>query len=218
MADLSKPFIGLNIRPLLQSCESQGPQHFHLFLELPFEIREMIWKFSLPSTRSIRVRLLVLEDRPLNLFYHRNKSLRVLDVEFSYEDHDLIMALQTSKESRQAALLVYRCLVTSGRTIYFCPNRDTLQFAGFETVFETLVSNAWRPASIMQLLMGMCNLEASRFADSSTTVEWSEPVLKRFGYITMERSLNGQAPLDEERRNRYVPSNVHPIQYTKSAT
>jgi hypothetical protein len=119
------------------------------------------------------------------------------------------VALQTSTESRQAALLVYRCIVTGGRTIYFSLDRDTLLFAGFETVFETLVSNAWRPGHIAQLLINTCDLEASQFADSSTTIEWSEPILEKLGYIKREQSLSGQAPPDQERRSRYTSSNIH---------
>jgi hypothetical protein len=61
-------------------------------------------------------------------------------------------------------------------------------------VFETLVSHGSRPASIARVLMNIYGREASQFADSSTNVEWWEPVLERLGYITREPSLSGQAP------------------------
>jgi hypothetical protein len=75
-------------------------------------------------------------------------------------------------------------------------------------MFETLVLHGSRPASIARLLVNICEREASQFADSSTNVEWWEPVLERLGYITREPSLNGQAPPDQERTNRYTPSNI----------
>jgi hypothetical protein len=51
--------------------------------------------------------------------------------------------------------------------------------------------------------MNIYEREASQFADSSTNVEWWEPVLERLGYITREPSLSGQAPPYQERTNRY---------------
>jgi hypothetical protein len=78
-------------------------------------------------------------------------------------------------------------------------------------VFKALVSNACRPTEIAQLLMNTCDLEASRFADSSTTIEWSEPILEKLGYIKREQSFCRHAPLDQERRKRYAPSNTYPI-------
>jgi hypothetical protein len=80
-------------------------------------------------------------------------------------------------------------------------------------VLGTLVSHGLRPASIAQLFMNICELEANRFADSSTNVEWWEPVLERLGYITREPSLSGQAPPHQERTNRYTPSNIPHIIY-----
>jgi hypothetical protein len=84
---------------LLQPCGSQGPRHFHLFTELPFEIRQMIWKFSLPAARSIRVHPLVPEDRSLGLLDHSNKRVGVLDVGFSYEDNDSIACTRELPEN-----------------------------------------------------------------------------------------------------------------------
>jgi hypothetical protein len=71
------------------------------------------------------------------------------------------VALRTSRESRQAALSAYRPRVTRWGIIYFCPDRDTVLFVGFETVFETLVSHRSRLASIAQLLINTCEREAS---------------------------------------------------------
>jgi hypothetical protein len=161
--------------------------------------------YSFPGARLIRVHLAL---EALSWTYHNSKSPEVLDVEFSYEDSDPIAALRTSRESRQAALSFYRPRVTGSGIICFCPDRDTVLFAGFETVFETLVLYGSRPASIAQLLMNICEREASQFADSSTNVEWWEPVLERLGYITRELSLSGQAPPDQKRTNRYTPLNI----------
>jgi hypothetical protein len=72
--------------------------------------------FSFPGAHSIRVRLAL---EALSWTYHDSKSLEVLDVEFSYEDSDPIAALRTSRESRQAALSVYRPRVTGWGIIYF---------------------------------------------------------------------------------------------------
>ena len=83
--------------------------------------------------------------------------------------------------------------------VYFCPDRDTVLFAGF----EMLVSQGSRPA-IARLLLNVCERGVSQFADSSTNVEWREPVLERLGYITRESSLSGQAPPDQEKTNRYI--------------
>jgi hypothetical protein len=209
MADLENLFTRLDIQPpLLQPCVSQGPQHFHPFTKLPFEIRKMIWKFTFPDARSIRVRPLVPDDRFLCLLDHSNNRVGVLDVGFSYKDNDPIVALRTVRESRQAAQSVYRCLVKNGQTIYFCPDRDTLLFAGFEKVAETLVLNAWRPASIAQLLRNTCDREASPFADTSTIIQWSGPVLARSANIKSEPSLGRQAPLHQERRDKYAPLHI----------
>ncbi len=179
-------------------------QYFHRFPELPFEIRQMIWMFSFPRARSVRVRLAAL-----NWFYHNGKSPEVRDVKFSHEESDPIVALWTCRESRQAVLSVYRHRVARGKTIYFCPDRDTILFAGFEPIFETLVSQGSRPAFIARLLVNLCERGASQFADSSTNVEWREPVLERLGYITREPSLSGQAP-DQEKPNRYT-TRIYPI-------
>jgi hypothetical protein len=180
-------------------------QHFYLFPGLPFEIRELIWIFSLPGARSIRARLAL---EALSWIYHNGKSPEVLDVKFSYEESGPIPALWTSRESRQVALSAYRPRVAGWKTIYFCPDRDTVLFAGFETMFKTLLSHGSRPASIAQLLVNICEREASQFADSSTNVEWWEPVLDRLGYITREPSLSGQTPPDQEKTNRYTTSNM----------
>jgi hypothetical protein len=74
MDGLNSLSIKLDIRPPpLQVRESQGPQNFHRFPDLPFEIRETIWKFSFPDTRSIRVYPIVPKDNHLLLLVYRNK-------------------------------------------------------------------------------------------------------------------------------------------------
>lgn len=165
-------------RPL-QTRESQGPQDFHRFPKLPPEIREMIWTFSFPGTRSIRVRPLVPEGRPVHLLNHDNKPQRV-DVRFSYEDNNgPIIALKISKESRKAALSVYHCFVGGGRKIYFCPNRDTLLFEGLRAVFWKLLRAGESARSVLRLLTNTCDHEATQlagqFAYSSPTIEWLAP-------------------------------------------
>jgi hypothetical protein len=164
-------------RPPLQACESQGPRDFHRFSELPLEIREMIWTFSFPGARSIRVRPTMPKDGRLPLLSYRKKPQRVL-VKFSYEDNNPIAALHTSRESRKAALSalsVGRGLIKNG--IYFCPDRDTLLFTGLEAMFQTLLSCAGRPPSIVRLLTNTLDYEASQLAGqcarSSTTIKWS---------------------------------------------
>jgi hypothetical protein len=82
---------------------------------------------------------------------------------------------------------------------------------GFETMFKALISNAYRPTEITQLLINTCDLKASRFTDSSTTIEWSEPILEKLGYIKREQLFCRYTPLYQERRKRYIPSNIYPI-------
>jgi hypothetical protein len=63
MDGLNSLSIKLDIRPPpLQISKSQGPQNFHQFPELPSEIREKIWKYSFPDTRSIRVYPIMPKD------------------------------------------------------------------------------------------------------------------------------------------------------------
>jgi hypothetical protein len=107
MHGLNSLLIKLDIRPPpLQVRKSQGPQNFHRFPDLLFEIREKIWKFSFPDTRSIRVRPIVLKDNHLPLLVHRNKPQRAF-IKFSYKNNNPIVALKTSGESRKTALSVY---------------------------------------------------------------------------------------------------------------
>ncbi|KAF8847688.1 hypothetical protein BDZ45DRAFT_811400 [Acephala macrosclerotiorum] len=169
----------LQARPPLQACESQGPRDFHRFSELPLEIREMIWTFSFPGARSIRVRPTLPKDGLLPLHSDCNKPQRLL-VKFSYEDNNPIAALQTSGESRKAALSVYRGFIENG--IYFRPDRDTLLFTGLEEMFQTLLFGGARPHSIVRLLTNTLDYEASQLAGqcarSPTTIKWSAPFLE----------------------------------------
>jgi len=64
----------LQARPPLQACESQGLRDFHQFSELPLEIRQIIWTFSLPGARSIRVRPIVPKDGLLLLLLRGQQS------------------------------------------------------------------------------------------------------------------------------------------------
>jgi len=74
MYGLNSLLIKLDIRPPpLQVHKPQGPQNFHLFLKLPREIREKIWKLSFSDSRSIRVHPIVLKDGHLALPVRGNK-------------------------------------------------------------------------------------------------------------------------------------------------
>jgi hypothetical protein len=171
MDGLNSPLIKLDIRPPpLQVRESQGPQNFHQFPKLPPEIREKIWKFSFPDARSIRVCPYIPKDGDPPLLVDVDEPRKVL-VEFSYEDDNPIVALKTSRESREIALSVYRSFGKGGRIIYFCPDRNTLLFAGLEEVFFMLVLAGDRPGSVIQLLRNTFDYKASQFADSSTTIK-----------------------------------------------
>jgi hypothetical protein len=205
MDGLNSLLIKLDIRPPpFQVRESQGSQNFHQFPELPPEIREKIWKFSFPDARSIRVCPIVPKDGHLSLPVHGNKPQRVL-VKFSYEDDNPIMALKTSRESRGIALSVYKCFIEhprglelegdeedldlplGGKITYFCPDRDTLLFAGLEEVFMMLLLSGERPGSVTQLLTNTFDHEASQitdqFADSSTTIKWSSILENTTSYV-----------------------------------
>jgi len=107
------------------------------------------------------------KDGHLSLLVRGNKPQRLL-IEFSYEDNNPIVALKTSGESRKIALSVYRSFVKDGRRIYFCPNRDTLLFAGHEAVFSMLLFTGERPGFVTQLLKNTFDHEASQLTNSST--------------------------------------------------
>jgi hypothetical protein len=222
---------GLSIRsPPLQARESQGLQNFHLFPKLPPEIREKIWSFS-AGARSIRVRPLVARDR-LSVLRRGKKS--VLDIQFSYKGTDPIVALWVSRESRSTVLLHYNSRPIGGRTIYFCPDRDTVVFTGLGTAIMTLAPGArLGPTEISELLGNTCELEARQFPDTSTIIEWGpcEKLDLRIKICDLEGSrprdlsaaVEWSVPnLDEhfryitrgrnqERKNRYAPLLMHPV-------
>jgi hypothetical protein len=196
--------------PPLQACESQGPRDFYRFSELPLEIREMIWKFSFPGARSIRVRPIMPKDGLLRLRSYRGEFQRVI-VEFSYEDNNPIAALHTSRESREvavSALSVGRGLIENG--IYFCPDRDTLLLTGLEAMYQTLLSCTGRPPTIMRLLTNTLDDEASRLAGqcarSYTNIKWSTPLFKHIStYIDISDDTSEGYEMDEEREGSDLP-------------
>jgi hypothetical protein len=202
MYGLNSLLIKLDIRPPpLQVHEPQGPQNFHLFSKLPREIREKIWKLSFPDGRSIRVCPIVPKDGYLALLVRGNKLQRVL-TEFSYEDNDPIVALKTSRESREIALSVYRSFVKGERIIYFCPDRDTLLFAGLETVFLMLLYIGGRPGLLRNILDHEASQLEDQFRDPSTTIKWSWAVDKSLWACLALQYFQPPSP-----RSGSIPSN-----------
>ncbi|PMD55497.1 uncharacterized protein K444DRAFT_666721 [Hyaloscypha bicolor E] len=137
----------------------------------------------------IQVLPLIDEDCPLT--YRDIESSKVLNITFSYKDNDPITALRTTQESRRAALRIYQQLVMSGRKIYFCPDRDVLQFVGLATVSLKLLSE--RPEDILQILKNTVDYESrqlmSQFGDSSTPIKSVALFLEQFWgqYLEFER-------------------------------
>jgi hypothetical protein len=176
MDGLNSLLIKLDIRPLpLQVHEPQGPQNFHLFSQLPPEIRKKIWKLSFPDGRWIRVHPIVPKDVHLSLLVRGNKPQRLL-IEFSYEDNDPIVALKTSRESRMIALSVYRSFVKGGKRVYFCSDSDTLLFAELVEVSLMLLRTRMRPGLVKQLLANTFDHEAVQLTgqlSDSSTIKWS---------------------------------------------
>jgi hypothetical protein len=101
----------------------------------------MIWRRFFPSALSsvpagFALRPPVSKGHLLSWLYPVNKFTGFFYVKLSNEDKAIIIALQISGDSHRAALLVYRCLVARGRTIYFYPDRDSLLSAGLETLYQ----------------------------------------------------------------------------------
>jgi hypothetical protein len=150
--------------PPLQACKSQGLRDFHRFSELPLEIREIIWIFSLSGACSIRIRVhpLVPKDGRLLILFDRNKY-RMDHIKFFYKDNNPIAVLRTSSKSRKAALSVYQYYIENG--IYFCSDRNTLLFTGLEEMFRILLSTGARPYYIIQVLTNTFDYKANQLAD-----------------------------------------------------
>jgi hypothetical protein len=104
----------------------------------------------------------------------------MIRVKFSYNKN--IAALQTSRESREKALSVYRGFIKNG--IFFRPDHDTLLFTELETIYQMFLSNGVTGYFIMRLLTNTLDYEVSRLtgqcARPLTTIEWSAPFLEQF--------------------------------------
>lgn len=137
------------------------------------------------------IQVLPLIDKDCPLTYRDIESSKVLNITFSYKNNDPITALRTTQESRRAALRIYQQLVMSGRKIYFCPDRDILQFVGLATVSLKLLSE--RPEDILQILKNTVDYESrqlmSQFGDSSTPIKSVALFLEQFWgqYLEFER-------------------------------
>jgi hypothetical protein len=156
--------------------EFHGSQSFDLFPELPLEIRLMIWRRSFPDDRSILVRPIVAEDSHLQFSDGDKPRIRI---NFSYHDNNPIAALQTSSESRQLALSVYRSFVANKRIVYFYSARETLLFEGLDTIVQKLYSDGVSPPP--GVLTNTLNDEASQLMaqyTDSALIRWSAPGLK----------------------------------------
>ena len=167
-----------DIRSPLQACESQGPQNFPRFPDLPLEIREQIWRLSAAVARSIRVspgsirvspRSIRVSPRKAKL---RGDEISAVHIEWFYEGTDRIGALLASKESRRIVLPNYsKRPLRDGRTYYF--DCDAVVFTGLATAVMMLARLGLRPNEIRNHLGNSCKLEASHFPNASTSDEWS---------------------------------------------
>ncbi|KAF5582728.1 hypothetical protein FPANT_8415 [Fusarium pseudoanthophilum] len=127
---------------------------FHLFPNLPKEIRDMIWEKSLICERYIPVELWYKDKRSGD--FCRPELLPPTD-----QEHRIVLKnpprpnaiFGTNAESRAAACRFYRvhlpCYSAKGSqlhapgTFWFNPELDTLEFGGFEH-FTPLANDLWR--------------------------------------------------------------------------
>jgi hypothetical protein len=137
--------------------EYQDYRKFEFFQLLPLQIRQIIWRLSLPGPRFIRTRPF---QRSIS------KSSHKLDVCFSYYSNNPSTsptALYVCNESRQVALSIYRRLRVMdprSKPIYFSHDRDTLQFTGLDKLFQELLSQGINPQDIVELSQKACWSEA----------------------------------------------------------
>lgn len=136
------------LTPLFKMSHLDSRRHlkFPRFLDLPSEIRQMIWYASFPGPRVIQVQIQLKESCPLN---------PLLEGPF-ISARSLIATAILHRYFILAANLAKHCFFSchhgpESKTDILLPNRDTLQFIGFEKLYEYLLFHSLRPQNITTL-------------------------------------------------------------------
>ncbi|KAK0114150.1 hypothetical protein ONS95_013652 [Cadophora gregata] len=153
---------------------SDSNLQFHLFRELPSELRELIWKFSL--RRTVRVQL-QLEARGIPTL--STEHVRGLCT-FSYKNNTVPTALRVCKESRQIATSTYDCFppqAISNRihppNLYYYPLYDDIHIEGGAALLEYTKLFGLRPLDMKTFAMHIGAFAASQFPGPPMKVYWS---------------------------------------------
>ena len=162
---------------MMGPSDSNSTQQFHLFPELPYELRALIWRFSF--CRPIQVQLELGTGSIPALLPEHIQGL----CSFSYDKNTTPPALLTCKESRDIALSSYNCFpprTIHNRiyyspdlpTIYYYPLYDNIHLEGVAKLVECATRIGLRPSDMETLAMEISAFAASQFPGSLMKVSW----------------------------------------------
>jgi len=157
---------------------SDSNQQFHLFPELPGELRELIWKFSLYGrTVLVQLKLGTWNIPTLSLEHVRGLCT------FSYKENHTPPALGVCKESRDIAASFYKCSPLRAfrdrihspnlSTVCYCPFHDNIQIQGGAALYEYAKIAGLRLPDMRTFVIYISASAASDSPGSPTTVSWS---------------------------------------------
>ena len=157
---------------------SDSNQQFHLFPELPGELRELIWKFSLYG-RTVLVQLKLGTWNIPTLSLEHVQGLCT----FSYKENHTPPALGVCKESRDIAASFYKCSPLRAfrdrihspnlSTVCYCPFYDNIRIQGEAALFEYAKIAGLRLPDMRTFVIYISASAASDSPGSPTTVSWS---------------------------------------------
>ena len=161
---------------MMGPSDSNSTQQFHLFPELPYKLRALIWRFSFCRPIQVQPELgtgsipALLPEHIQGLF------------SFSYDRNTTPPALLTCKESRDIALSSYDCFPPRTiynriyspdlPTIYYYPLYDDIHLEGVAKLVECATRLGLRPSDIETLAMEISAFAASQFPGSPMEVSW----------------------------------------------
>jgi hypothetical protein len=125
-----------------QSLEASAPAEFHLFSKLPRELRNRIWRYSLPAPRNFKIHFVAKVD-----YYPEPISLIGIGPP---------KALYICRESRAEALLIYKPQLL----LYTCGNESRPMLCGFQDTIPQ--------GSGQAILYGIYTKQTPGLADSQT--------------------------------------------------
>jgi len=173
---------------------SDSNQQFHLFPELPGELRELIWKFSLYGrTVLVQLKLGTWNIPTLSLEHVRGLCT------FSYKENHTPPALGVCKESRDIAASFYKCSPLRAfrdrihspnlSTVCYCPFHDNIQIQGGAALYEYAKIAGLRLPDMRTFVIYISASAASDSPGSPTTVSWSREQSKDRETGTNEKTL-----------------------------